>query len=240
MFYLFAAFLCLNCGIILHYWCTWFRFSGLCLNPSKSETILLGTCQHLLSFPTVPIVNITSSPVTDQITTLGIVIDKYFTFDSHVSAFCQKFFLSLHHEAHTTFLTDDMAASVASAAVVLSRLDYSNSLLCVCSVYNMKKPQRIQNTAARIVLIDTQQLCHSEQLLQHLHWIPVYFRIKYKIATLTYKVSLQINHCISLICSLLVLRVAVSSLRISFSLRACSFHRHWQSRLQLCSTFNME
>ena len=161
MFYLFAAFLCLNCGIILHYWCTWFRFSGLCLNPSKSETILLGICQHLLSFPTVPIVNITSSPVTDQITTLGVVIDKYFTFDSHVSAFCQKFFLSLHHEAHTTFLTDDMAASVASAAVVLSRLDYSNSLLFVCSVSNMKK----NPNAFKILLPGLFWLTHNNSVI---------------------------------------------------------------------------
>jgi len=50
----------------------------------------------------------------------------------------------------------------------------------------MPKLQRIQNTAARIVL-NTQRLCPSQQLLHHLHWLPVYFCIKYKVATLTYK-----------------------------------------------------
>ena len=57
-------------------------FNGLRLNSSKSEAILLGTRQHLLSFPTVPSVNIASSlvTVTDQITTLGIIIDKRFIF----------------------------------------------------------------------------------------------------------------------------------------------------------------
>jgi len=44
-----------------------------------------------------------------------------------------------------------MAASVASA-VVLSRLDYSNSLLFGRSVSNTAKLQRIQNTAVQIVL----------------------------------------------------------------------------------------
>jgi len=32
------------------------------------------------------------------------------------------------------------------------------------------------------------RLCHSQQLLQHLHRLPVYFFVKYKIAALTYKV----------------------------------------------------
>ena len=72
--------------------------------------------------------------------------------------------------------------------MALSRLDYSNSLLFGCSASNVAKLQRIQNTAARIVL-NTQRLCPSQQLLQNLHWLPVYFVIKTKIATLTYKVA---------------------------------------------------
>jgi len=42
-------------------------------------------------------------------------------------------------------------------------------------------------TTAHIVL-DTQHLCPTQQLLCHLHWLPVHFCINYKIATLIYKV----------------------------------------------------
>ena len=98
----------------------WFHFNGLCLNPIKSEAILLGTCQHLLSFPTVPSVNIASCPVTDQITTLSVIADKHFTFDSHVSALCQK----LRHIC--SFLREDMAASIAS-----TKCFYCIALYCV-------------------------------------------------------------------------------------------------------------
>ena len=53
----------------------------------------------------------------------------------------------------------------------------------------MAKLQRIQTTVARIIL-NTQRLCvfPSQQLLWRLYWLPVYFRINYKTATLTYKV----------------------------------------------------
>ena len=114
-----------------------------------------------------------------------------------------------------------MAATIAST-MVLSRLDYSNSLLFGCSVSNIAKLQRIQNTADRIVL-NTQQLCPSQQLLHHLHWLPAYFRIKYKTATLTYKVVtlnqplyMYLTHLLQVaVCSLLILWVAVSGLRIN-------------------------
>jgi len=97
-----------------------FHFNGLCLNPSKSAAILLGTCQHLLSFPTVPSVNVASCPVTDQITTLSVIADKHFTFDSHVSSLCQK----LRHIC--SFLREDVAASVAS-----TKCFYCIALYCV-------------------------------------------------------------------------------------------------------------
>jgi len=71
--------------------------------------------------------------------------------------------------------------------MVLSRLHYGNSLLFGCSVSNMAKLQRIQTTAAHIVL-NEQRLCPSQQLLLRLYLLPVHFHINYKIATLTYTV----------------------------------------------------
>jgi len=101
---------------------------------------------------TVPSVNIASSPVK----VAGIITDKHFTIDPYVSALCQKslFIFTPGGACIRSFLTEDMAASVASA-VVLSRLDYSNSLLFGHSVSNTAKLQRIQNTAVQIVLNTT-------------------------------------------------------------------------------------
>ena len=77
----------------------WICCNGLCLNAGNSEAILLGTRQHLRTFPSVSSVNIASSPVTvsDRITftTLGVIIDKHFTSDSHVSGICKKSLFSI-------------------------------------------------------------------------------------------------------------------------------------------------
>ena len=56
-------------------------------------------------------------------------------------------------------------------------------------IAKIAKVQRIQTTAARRpIVLNTQRLCPSKQLLRRFHWRPVYFRISYKIATLIYKI----------------------------------------------------
>ena len=83
-------------------------------------------------------------------------------------------------------LTQDTAKTVA-CALVGSRLDYANSILYAVSGANIHKLQRIQNTIARVV-----QLSRSNTgvmvILKDLRWLPVRYRIDFKIATLVYKV----------------------------------------------------
>jgi len=86
---------------------TLFCSNGLCLNAGKSEAILLRVHQRLCSFPSVPSVNTASSAVgvSDQITNLGVIIDKYLTFDCHVSEVCKKsFFSTFSSKAHMLLL----------------------------------------------------------------------------------------------------------------------------------------
>ena len=77
-----------------------------------------------------------------------------------------------------------MATSIA-VALIQSRLDYANSILYHTSSANINKLQRIQNTAARLLLPHS-HLSTTNRLSQ-LHWLPISRRIDFKLATLTYK-----------------------------------------------------
>ena len=50
----------------------------------------------------------------------------------------------------------------------------------------MKKISRVQRTAARLVLLSKEQY-NTLPLLKQLHWLPLSYRIKYKVLVLTFK-----------------------------------------------------
>ncbi|KAL0150403.1 hypothetical protein M9458_054220 [Cirrhinus mrigala] len=76
--------------------------------------------------------------------------------------------------------------SVLVHAFMTSRLDYCNALLGGCSASSINKLQIVQNAAAR-VLTRSRKYDHITPILKSLHWLPIRFRISYKIALLTYK-----------------------------------------------------
>ena len=68
------------------------------------------------------------------------------------------------------------------AALIISRLDYCNSVLAGLPAEQIGRPQRVQKSAARLVL-KKRKWHHITALLNELHWLPVKFRCEYKIAT---------------------------------------------------------
>ena len=71
--------------------------------------------------------------------------------------------------------------------LVISRLDYGNSLLCDIPKYQRNKLQRIQNIAARMIT-SARSSDHLTPILKSLHWLPVEARINLKILLITYKI----------------------------------------------------
>ena len=69
-------------------------------------------------------------------------------------------------------------------ALVVSRLDYASSLLFGINQGHLRKLQRLQDSAARLIF--RAPLC-AAPLRQQLHWLPVHDRINFRIVTYVYK-----------------------------------------------------
>lgn len=78
------------------------------------------------------------------------------------------------------------ATKTLMQALVTSRLDYANSLYAGLPKKQLKRLQRIQNSAARLIT-QTRRSQNITPIFISLHWLPVEFRVKFKICCLTYK-----------------------------------------------------
>ena len=76
-------------------------------------------------------------------------------------------------------------AKTNATALVRSRLDYSNSLLYNIANKDLRKLQRVQNCLASVVT--RSNLYRSVPFLKPLHWLPVHYRILFKMCTIAYQ-----------------------------------------------------
>ena len=71
-------------------------------------------------------------------------------------------------------------------AIVISHIDYTNALFVGLPDVDIKKLQAVQNIAAKLVL-GKAKYDSCTQCPQTLHWLPVMFRIIFKILTMVHK-----------------------------------------------------
>ena len=71
-------------------------------------------------------------------------------------------------------------------SMVVSHLDYTNSLLTGLPAKTIKIMQNVQNLAPKVIL-GKHKSESSTECLKTLHWLPIKYRIDYKICTLVFK-----------------------------------------------------
>ena len=83
---------------------------------------------------------------------------------------------------------DPSTAAAIASALISSGLNYANSVLFGSPAKNITRLQRVQNAAARI-LAQKPSYLFSFDTLWELHWLPIQWRIKFKLASLTFKAT---------------------------------------------------
>ncbi|MBN3308584.1 CASR protein, partial [Amia calva] len=133
----------------------------------------------------IPLESTTLSP-SSSAKSLKVTLDPALSYTQHITTLTRtcRFFLSNIRWIHP-FLTD-YSTQLLVQSLVLSRLDYCNTLLAGMPASTTRPLQLIQNSAARLVF-SLPRFAHATPLLRSLHLIPIPARIQFKTLTLTYR-----------------------------------------------------
>ncbi|XP_064877885.1 uncharacterized protein LOC135572926, partial [Oncorhynchus nerka] len=116
---------------------------------------------------------------------LGVILDNTLSFSTNIKAVARSCRFMLYNIRRVRPCLTQEAAQVLIQALVISRLDYCNSLLAGLPACAIKPLQLIQNAAAHLVF-NLPKFSHVTPLLRSLHWLPVEARIRYKTMVLAY------------------------------------------------------
>ena len=127
----------------------------------------------------------------------------------HIGKICCKAFRGLYNIRQIRKFLTVQSTKTLIHAFVSSHLDYCNTILFGLPKYQLDRLQEVQNVAARVTF-QIAKFNHITPALVDLHWLPVTFRVQFKLLLFVYKSlhnqSLKtLRACLSLV--FLVLRI---------------------------------
>ncbi|KAI5103965.1 hypothetical protein C0J45_5591, partial [Silurus meridionalis] len=158
------------------------------LNPSKTELLIIpGDSSPGQDLQITLHDSLLSLSATAR--NLGVTMDNELSFFPHVANVARSCQFLLYNIRR---IRQFLSIQAAQMLVQLKKgthphlLYYCNALLGGCPASLINKLQLVQNAAAR-VLTRSRKYDHITPILSSLHWLPVKFRIDYKLLLLTYK-----------------------------------------------------
>ena len=149
----------------------WHLVNFLQLNPQKSEIMFIGTPAHLKTMSPPTSINVAGTllPSSATLKLLGVTFDSHLSFKGHSASIiksCNHLIWSIRHIR--PLLSIDTTSALARS-LVLSCMDYCNSLLYGTSTSLIHSLQHVQNKLAKLVLLNS--TFNSTDCLKKLHWL---------------------------------------------------------------------
>ena len=168
----------------------WMCFMSLKLNEGKTKLLFLNKpsveSNEISSFP----INACSTEITGvdwlkEIKSLGVFLDEHFNLTNHISyirKYCFGQLMSWKRIAPS--LTEDVKLLLVKQ-IILSKVDYCNSLFAGLPDTTIQSLQSIVNCAIRFIY-NVRKRDHITPYIMKSHILPVKYRIDFKVCTLVF------------------------------------------------------
>jgi len=167
----------------------WMAHNFLKLNDDKTEFLVIKSKHHRPS----PLDRISSIHIGDcdikkseKARNIGATFDDTLSHSIFVDEKCRSAYFHIRNISKIRKFLTPVSCSRLVHAFVTSKLDHLNSLLLGMPNNQLKKLQHLQNIAARIITRSRRSV-HITPILKQLHWLPIYYRIEFKVLLYVYK-----------------------------------------------------
>ena len=166
---------------------SWFSNNKLNMNPDKTLFIAFVPPYYNTLIDNINI-KIGSSDINvgSSVTNLGVRLDSNLKMTAQTSRLIISCAYQLKLVNSIRSSLDVQVAERVVNAIFTPRLDYCNFFFAGLAVQDFTRLQKLQNAAARCVLM-RQRDFSAKDVLCVLHWLPVRKRVHYKLLLLTYK-----------------------------------------------------
>ena len=176
-----------NCAADIN---SWSQSRHLQRNASKTEIIWFGSRSNLLKLRnTDSSLQVGSSQIQPStvVRDLGLHLDSELSMSQHIAKVAATCFYHLRRLRQIRRRVGTEVTIRLVLAVVMSRVDYCNSTLAGLPQSTLAPLQRVQNAAARLVF-ELGSREHVTPCLLQLHWLPVRWRIQFKLCCMMHAV----------------------------------------------------
>ena len=190
--------------------------NGLKLNEEKTESLLPSS--RYRPSPSLEFVRVGGETIqpSSSVRNLGVILDSSVDVKDHIKKICKTCHFHLTNISKIRSHLDCDSTEAIIHAFVTINLDYCNAILYGLPKVLLSRLQIFQNRAARIVTF-TKKYEHITPSLMALHWLPVDYRIIYKILCWYIRLSMVFHQVINPICSVFLVAPTLCVLvRISY------------------------
>ena len=159
------------------------------INDAKTDFLIIGTRQQLEKTSVeFIIIGDTVIKSLESVRNLGSWFDAHMRIKLYIGKICSKAFRGIFNIRQITYLKLLTVQSTKTLihTFVSSHLDYCNTILFGLPKYQLYRLQKVQNAAARVTF-QIAKFDHITPALIDLHWLPVTFRVQFKLLLFVYK-----------------------------------------------------
>ena len=119
---------------------------------------------------------------------LGVLVDENLSMTDQVNKVVSSSFSTIRLLSRIKYFLSSDQLNTMVCSLIFSKLDYCNVLYYGLNNDIIAKMQRVQNTAARLVMkVNAYDKVNLDKLFKHLHWLKIRERIVYKVLLIVHK-----------------------------------------------------